>query len=333
MQLYDLLKLGTEQGASDLHLSAGHPAMLRIDGRLQRSSSTYLTTSHITDYLAQILSAHQLQQFQQKQEIDCAIELPELGRFRINVFQQQRGAALACRYIATQIKSLSALGLDEIFQEICQIKQGLVLVTGATGTGKSTTLAAMLDYINQTQAAHIITLEDPIEFIHHSQNCLIQQREIHTHSQSFNHALRAALREDPDIILIGELRDLETIRLALTAAETGHLVFASLHTASAAQSIHRLIDVFPATEKQTVRHLLAESLQAVIAQTLLKKTTAGRIAVHEIMLAIPAIRHLIRDDKISQINSCIQTGAQYGMRSLAQSHAQLRQQGIISSAL
>lgn len=256
--------------------------------------------------------------------------MPNLARFRVNVFNQNRGAGAVFRTIPSQVLTLEELGLGKIFRDICDYPRGLVLVTGPTGSGKSTTLAAMLDYINNHRYDHILTVEDPIEFVHEPKKCLINQREVHRDTLGFNEALRSALREDPDIILVGEMRDLETIRLALTAAETGHLVFGTLHTTSAAKTIDRIIDVFPAEEKDMVRTMLSESLQAVISQTLLKKEGGGRVAAHEIMIGIPAIRNLIREGKVAQMYSSIQTGATHGMTTLDQSLKQLLAKGIIN---
>ena len=276
-----------------------------------------------------IMTDSQVKNFEEHWEADFSTEVKGIARFRVNVFNQNRGLAVVFRTIPSRVLSLEDLKAPEKFVDIIDVPRGLVLVTGPTGSGKSTTLAAMLNHINENKHEHILTIEDPIEFVHESKKCLVNQREVHRDTQSFSNALRAALREDPDIILVGELRDLETIRLALTAAETGHLVFGTLHTSSAAKTIDRIIDVFPGEEKQLVRSMLSESLRAVIAQTLLKKIAGGRIAAHEILVATSAVKNLIREDKIAQIYSSIQTGAQYGMQTLDQCLQKLVSQGLI----
>jgi twitching motility protein PilT len=263
-------------------------------------------------------------------EVDFSFEIPGIARFRVNAFNQKRGAAAVFRTIPSKVLTLEDLNAPAIFKEIVNVPRGLVLVTGPTGSGKSTTLAAMIDYLNDREYGHILTIEDPIEFVHTSKKCLINQREVHKDTLGFSEALRSALREDPDIILVGEMRDLETIRLALTAAETGHLVFGTLHTSSAAKTIDRIIDVFPGAEKTMVRSMLSESLRSVIAQTLLKKTGGGRIAAHEIMIGTPAIRNLIREDKVAQMYSAIQTGQAHGMQTLDQNLQELLKKGLIS---
>jgi twitching motility protein PilT len=272
----------------------------------------------------------QRKDFEEFLETDFSFEIKGLARFRVNAFNQNRGAGAVFRTIPSKILSLEELNCPPIFKEISDNPRGIVLVTGPTGSGKSTTLAAMVDYKNNVEYGHILTIEDPIEFVHESKKCLVNQREVHRDTLGFNEALRSALREDPDIILVGELRDLETIRLALTAAETGHLVFGTLHTSSAAKTIDRIIDVFPAAEKDMVRSMLSESLRAVISQTLLKKVGGGRVAAHEIMIGTPAIRNLIREDKVAQMYSAIQTGQQYGMQTLDQNLAELVQRGLVS---
>lgn len=329
MNPVELLSQAIDQKASDLHLSAGLPAMLRIDGVLQRLNEIILTDENIHMLLKQCMSESQQKIFKEKYELDFAFEVSGLSRFRVNVFQQQRGAAAVFRVIPNQIPKFDDLHLPNVLREITKLTHGLVLITGATGSGKSTTLAAMLNEINQTQSKHIITIEDPIEFLHSSGKCLINQRQVQRDTLSFEAALRSALREDPDIILIGELRDLQTIRLALTAAETGHLVLGTLHTTSAAKTINRIVDVFPGDEKSLVRTLLSESLQAVVCQRLLKKIGGGRVAALEIMLATPAIRNLIREDKIAQMISTMQTSKSLGMQTLDQHLQQLIQQQII----
>lgn len=330
MDITELLSLSVERRASDLHLSAGLPPLLRIDGDVLRLDLPPCDPEQVHALIYDIMNDQQRRNFEEQLETDFSFEIPKLARFRVNAFNHNRGAGAVFRTIPSEILSIEQLGLGDIFKKICQYPHGIVLVTGPTGSGKSTTLAAMLDHINQSRYEHILTIEDPIEFVHSSQNCLINQREVHRDTFSFNAALRSALREDPDIILVGELRDLETIRLALTAAETGHLVFATLHTTSAAKTIDRIIDVFPAEEKSMVRTMLSESLQAVIAQVLLKKVGGGRVAAHEIMLGSPAIRNLIREGKVAQMYSSIQTSAQLGMTTLDQSLKQLLQNRIIS---
>lgn len=330
MDITELLSLSVERRASDLHLSAGLPPLLRIDGDVLRLDLPPCDPEQVHALIYDIMNDQQRRNFEEQLETDFSFEIPKLARFRVNAFNHNRGAGAVFRTIPSEILSIEQLGLGDIFKKICQYPHGIVLVTGPTGSGKSTTLAAMLDHINQSRYEHILTIEDPIEFVHSSQNCLINQREVHRDTFSFNAALRSALREDPDIILVGELRDLETIRLALTAAETGHLVFATLHTTSAAKTIDRIIDVFPAEEKSMVRTMLSESLQAVIAQVLLKKIGGGRVAAHEIMLGSPAIRNLIREGKVAQMYSSIQTSAQLGMTTLDQSLKQLLQNRIIS---
>ncbi|MFU8797954.1 MAG: type IV pilus twitching motility protein PilT [Gammaproteobacteria bacterium] len=327
MNIHKLLRSAVEYSASDLHISAHMPPMIRVEGELKP-----LTDFPVLDHKAicSFLTEEQRQKYEKNRSLDFALEIPNLSRFRVNIFQHSRGIAGAFRVIANEIRSLKALGLPEIFKDFCQYPHGLVLVTGPTGSGKTTTLAAMMDYINQSQPYHILTIEDPIEFIHTSKKSLVHQRELYRDTINFNTALHAALREDPDVILIGELRDLETIRLALTAAETGHLVFATLHTSSAAKTISRLVDVFPGNEKSMVRMLLAETLQAVIAQTLVKKIAGGRTPVFETMVCTPAIRHLIREDKPAQLYSMIQTGGEHGMRTREQHLKELQQAGVIS---
>lgn len=330
MDIPELLALCVAQGASDLHLSAGLPPMLRVDGEIVRSELAVLEPQQVQAMLQGLMSEAQRAEFAATLDLDFSYELPGIGRFRVNAFHQSRGAAGVLRAIPAQVPSMEQLGMGEVFRQITALPHGLVLVTGPTGSGKSTTLAAMIDHLNQHRQQHILTIEDPIEFIHAPRECLINQREVLRDTRSFAAALRAALREDPDVILVGELRDLETIRLALTAAETGHLVFGTLHTTSAAKSIDRLVDVFPAQEKALVRSMLAESLQAVIAQVLVKRIGGGRVAAHEIMLGSPAIRNLIREDKVAQMYSAIQTGGAVGMRTLDMSLKALLNAGLIS---
>jgi len=331
MSITELLTLSVKQNASDLHLSAGVPAMIRVDGELHQLNESILTSDEVNHLIYQVMSEQQQKQFEQDLEIDFSFEVDVLSRFRVNVFKQHRGDAAVFRIIPTNILTLEELKAPNSFKDIAEYNRGLVLVTGPTGSGKSTTLAAMIDYINHSRADHILTIEDPIEFIHTSKKALINQRELHANTLGFDLALRSALREDPDVIFIGELRDVETIRLALTAAETGHLVFATLHTASAPKSIDRIIDVFPAAEKSMVRSMLSESLRAVISQTLLKKKTDGRVAALEIMVATPAIRNLIREDKVPQMYSVMQTGMAQGMQTLDQHLRKLVSMGIVST--
>jgi twitching motility protein PilT len=271
----------------------------------------------------------QRKDFEEFLETDFSFEVPGVARFRVNAFNQNRGAGGVFRTIPSKVLTMEELGMGQVFRDVSMAPRGLVLVTGPTGSGKSTTLAAMVDYVNDNKYEHILTIEDPIEFVHESKKCLVNQREVHRHTHGFNEALRSALREDPDIILVGELRDLETIRLAMTAAETGHLVFGTLHTTSAAKTIDRIIDVFPAEEKSMVRSMLSESLQAVVAQTLLKKTGGGRVAAHEIMVGTSAIRNLIREDKVAQMYSAIQTGSASGMQTMDQCLVELVDKRLI----
>ena len=329
MDIADLLAFSAGHGASDLHLSAGGVPMLRVDGEMQRSGLPVLAPDQVRALVHSVMTQAQRSEFETGREADFSCEVAGLGRFRVNAFEQQRGAGAVFRSIAQAIPSLESLGLGEVFRRICHLSHGLVLVTGATGSGKSTTLAAMIDHLNSTRQQHILSIEDPIEFIHEPRQSLINQREVHRDTHSFAAALRSALREDPDVIMLGEMRDLETIRLALTAAETGHLVLATLHTSSATRTIDRVVDVFPAEEKAMVRTMLSESLQAVISQTLVKKVGGGRVAAHEIMLATPAIRNLIRENKVAQMVSAIQTGAAVGMQTLEMSLKKLRGAGII----
>ncbi|SPL72135.1 type IV pilus twitching motility protein PilT [Acinetobacter stercoris] len=331
MNITELLAFTVQNGASDLHLSAGMPPMIRVDGEVRRINLPAMEHKDVHKLIYDIMNDKQRRDYEAFLETDFSFEVPSLARFRVNAFNQNRGAGAVFRTIPSKVLTLEDLGFGTIFKNICDYPRGLVLVTGPTGSGKSTTLAAMLDFINEHRYEHILTVEDPIEFVHQSKKCLINQREVHKDTLGFNEALRSALREDPDIILVGELRDLETIRLALTAAETGHLVFGTLHTSSAAKTIDRIIDVFPAEEKDMVRTMLSESLQAVISQVLLKKPNGGRVAAHEILIGIPAIRNLIRENKVAQMYSAIQTGASYGMTTLDQSLKTLVSKGIIHS--
>ena len=330
MDITELLAFSVKNGASDLHLSAGMPPMIRVDGEVRRINLPALEHKEVHRLVYDIMNDKQRRDFEEQLETDFSFEVPGVARFRVNAFNQNRGAGAVFRTIPSKVLTMEDLGLGQIFKDLCDLPRGLILVTGPTGSGKSTTLASMIDFINDNRYDHILTVEDPIEFVHQSKKCLINQREVHRDTHGFNEALRSALREDPDIILVGEMRDLETIRLALTAAETGHLVFGTLHTTSAAKTIDRVIDVFPAEEKDMVRAMLSESLQAVISQTLLKKNGGGRVAAHEIMIGIPAIRNLIRENKVAQMYSAIQTCANYGMTTLDQSLKALVAKGVIS---
>ncbi len=326
----ELLKDTVLSKASDLHLSSGMPPIKRWNGDLKLFEADVLTNESLTEMLKIIINPEQWKIFETTKELDCSFAVEGLARFRINVFQQARGVSAVLRVIPAKIASLEELKAPESFVDIASLPKGLILVTGPTGSGKSTTLAAMINYINCTRGEHIITIEDPIEFFHTSKQSLVSQRELHANTLSFDAALRAALREDPDVILVGELRDLESIRLALTAAETGHLVFATLHTSSAPQTIDRIIDVFPAGEKDMVRAMLSEALQAVIAQTLLpNKDGNGRVALHEIMVVNSAIRNLIREAKISQIYSVMQTSRGRGMQTLDQALSEAVKKEVI----
>lgn len=330
MDLSDLLIMAMDKKASDLHLSSGVAAMLRIDGDLQKMDVPIFSHSEITQMLYSIMTEEQHQHYEACIEMDFSFTLPHVARFRVHIFKQSRGASAVFRVIPSTLLSNEQLGLPKIIKEITTIPNGLVLVTGPTGSGKSTTLAAMIEHINATRYQHIVSIEDPIEFVHTNKQCLIHQREVHRDTLSFNAAIRAALREDPDVIVLGELRDLETIRLAITAAETGHLVLASLHTHSASKTIHRMIDVFPAEEKAMICSILSESLQAIVAQKLLKKIDGGRVAAFEILMCTSAIRHLIRDNKIAQIYSFMQTGQSHGMHTLDQHLMELLNHQIIT---
>ena len=318
MDITELLAFSVKQSASDLHLSAGLPPMIRVDGDVRRINLPSMEHKEVHDLIYDIMNDKQRRDYEELLETDFSFEIPGLARFRVNAFNQNRGCGAVFRTIPSKVLTMEDLGMGNVFKEISMQPNGLCLVTGPTGSGKSTTLAAMIDFINENRYEHILTIEDPIEFVHQSKRCLMNQREVHRDTHGFEPALRSALREDPDIILVGELRDLETIRLALTAAETGHLVFGTLHTNSASKTIDRIIDVFPAAEKDMVRTMLSESLKAVVSQTLLKKTGGGRVAAHEIMIGTPAIRNLIREGKVAQMYSAIQTGQKLGMQTLDQ---------------
>ncbi len=332
MDIAELLAFSVKNKASDLHLSAGLPPMIRVDGDVRRINLPAFDHKGLHTLIYDIMSDKQRKNYEEFLEVDFSFEIPGLARFRVNAFNQNRGCGAVFRTIPSEILTLEDLSAPKIFKELVNQPQGLVLVTGPTGSGKSTTLAAMIDHINKHEYGHLLTIEDPIEFVHTSNKCLVNQREVHRDTHGFSEALRSALREDPDYILVGEMRDIETIRLALTASETGHLVFGTLHTSSAAKTVDRIIDVFPAGEKPMVRSMLSESLRAVISQTLLKKVGGGRIAAHEIMVGIPAIRNLIREDKVAQMYSAIQTGANYGMQTLDQCLADLLKRGLITRA-
>jgi twitching motility protein PilT len=330
LDITELLAFSVKNKASDLHLSAGLPPIIRVDGEMRKLNVPALEHKEVHALIFEIMNDKQRKEYEENLETDFSFEVKDLSRFRVNAFVQNRGAAAVLRTIPSKILTLDELGAPQIFKQIINQPTGIVLVTGATGSGKSTTLAAMIDHINSTKREHILTIEDPIEFVHENKLCVLNQREVHRDTHSFNNALRSALREDPDIILVGELRDLETIRLAISAAETGHLVFGTLHTNSAPKTIDRIIDVFPAAEKSMIRSMLSESLRAVISQTLLKKVGGGRVAAHEIMLGIPAIRNLIREDKVPQMYSVIQTGQQHGMQTMDQCLQRLVAQGLVT---
>jgi len=332
VDISDLLAFSVKNKASDLHLSAGLPPMIRVHGDVRKINVPAMDHAQVHGMVYDIMNDGQRKVYEETLECDFSFEIPNLARFRVNAFNHNRGSGAVFRTIPSKILTLEQLNCPPIFKEIANTPRGIVLVTGPTGSGKSTTLAAMVDYVNENEMGHILTVEDPIEFVHQSKKCLINQREVGPHTLSFQNALRSALREDPDVILVGEMRDLETIRLALSAAETGHLVFGTLHTSSAAKTVDRIVDVFPAAEKEMVRSMLSESLRAVISQTLCKtKDEQGRVAAHEIMIGTPAIRNLIRENKVAQMYSAIQTGQNVGMQTLDQNLQDLVRRNVISA--
>ena len=329
MDVADLLARAMDAGASDLHLAAGQIPMLRIEGDLQRMNLPALVPADLAEGMAPLLAEHQRRQWAQGDELDLALELPALGRFRLNLFRQLNGAGATFRLIPGRIATLDELDLGDVYQAVAQCTDGLILVGGPTGSGKSSTLATLIDQLNRERALHIITLEDPVEVIHSSQRSLINQREIGRHSGGFAQGLRSALRQDPDVIMIGELRDLESVRLALRAAETGHLVLATVHTRSAASSVDRLVEVFAAEEKLLVRAMLAESLRLVVAQVLVRRVGGGRVAAREVLVATPAVRNLVREGRMAQLCSVMQGGAAQGMRTMEGAMRELKQRGFI----
>ncbi|WP_422418009.1 type IV pilus twitching motility protein PilT [Pseudomonas sp. GZD-222] len=330
MDVTELLAPAIKAGASDIHLAAAEVPAMRVEGRVCRLDLPQLNTEQVLTLLGQLMTEGQKKDFETLQDVDFSVAVPDLARFRVNAFIQCRGPAVVLRVIPNRVSSLAELGLGRVFEQIAELPAGLVLITGPSGSGKSTTLAALLDHLNRERQLHIITLEDPIEFIHSPRRSLISQREIGRHSRGFTEALRGALRQDPDVIMLGELRDAQSIRLALTAAETGHLVLATVHAGSAAKTIDRLVDVFAAEEKQLVRAMLAEALQAVVSQVLVEKSGAGRVAAHEILLATPAVRNLVREGKVAQLYSVMQAGGALGMQTLDSCLQGLATRGVIN---
>jgi twitching motility protein PilT len=332
MDITQLLTFGVQQGASDCHLSAGEPPMLRIHGELKKLEHPALSKDEVHNMVFDMMNDNQRKVFQETRECDFSFEMGEIARFRVNVYMQRRGEGAVFRTIPTKILALEQLGMPPILRELCDKEKGLVLVTGPTGSGKSTTLAAMIDYLNDTFEGHILTVEDPIEFVHKSKKCLVSQRELGPHTLSFANALKAALREDPDIILVGEMRDLDTIQLALTAAETGHLVFGTLHTSSAPKTVDRIIDVFPPNQQAQIRAQFSESIEGVITQTLLKKKSGGRAAALEIMIGTNAVRNLIREAKLHQIPGIMQASKKDGMQTMDMALVDLVTKGLVTKA-
>ncbi len=330
MDITQLLQFAYQQDASDLHVSAGEPPMVRVHGSMKKIKMPALEEEQTHSMIYDIMNDSQRKMFEEHSELDFSMQLGEVARFRVNVFRQNRGLGAVFRKIPTEILSIDQLGMPPILRTLAKKEKGLVLVTGPTGSGKSTTLAAMIDFINDTDEGHILTVEDPIEFVHRSKKCLVNQREVGPHTQSFKNALKAALREDPDIILVGEMRDLETIQLALTAAETGHLVFGTLHTSSAPKTVDRIIDVFPPEQQAQVRAMFSESIQGIITQTLCKKVGGGRVAALEILLGTTAVKNLIREGKIHQIPSVMQTSQGQGMQTMSMHLVELVEDGKIT---
>lgn len=330
MDIGEILAFGVKNGASDFHLSAGVPPMIRVSGDMRKINVPALDHSQVRDMVYDVMNDNQRKEYEKYLECDFSFEIPGLARFRVNAYNQNRGAGAVIRTIPSEILSLDQVKAPAIFKEFAMTPRGMVLVTGGTGSGKSTTLAAMMNYRNETEYGHILTIEDPIEFVHQCKRCLITQREVKRDTLGFNEALRSALRQDPDVILVGEMRDLETIKLALSASETGHVVFGTLHTQSANKTVDRLVEVFPTAEKDTIRTMLSESIKAVVSQSLLKKVGGGRVAAHEILVSTPAIRNLIRENKAAQMFSAIQTGQQFGMQTLDQVLQKLLDQNLIT---
>lgn len=331
MDIAELLLFAHKQGASDLHISAGEPPRIRVHGDMMPVKVPSLDKKEVHNMIYDILNDRQRKIFEETHDIDFSMELGDVARFRVNVFVQHRGEGAVFRTIPSEVLSFDKLGLPQTMRNFAKLEKGIVLVTGPTGSGKSTTLAAVVDLINDERHGHILTIEDPIEFVHKSKKCLVSQREVGPHTHSFANALRGALREDPDVILVGEMRDLETIQLALTAAETGHLVFGTLHTSSAPKTVDRIVDVFPGEEQGQIRAMFAESCRSVVSQVLLKKKEGkGRVAALEIMIGTPAVRNLIREGKVAQLPSALQTGHKWGMQTLDQHLKELVSKGIVT---